>query len=73
MSDLTSEPGIAIDTMANALGKGDPLVAAHVGRAFATDDVAVALNTALMSDGAVIRISAGATLRAADQSRLRDG
>ena len=63
MSDLTSEPGIAIDTMANALGKGDPLVAAHVGRAFATDDVAVALNTALMSDGAVIRISAGATLR----------
>ena len=44
----------------NALGKSDPLVAAHVGRTFATDDVAVALNTALMGDGAVIRVSAGA-------------
>ena len=60
LSDLSPEPGLAIDTMANALGKGDPLVAAHVGQTFATDDVAVALNTALMGDGAVIRISAGA-------------
>jgi len=60
LSDLTSEPGIAIDSMANALSKSDPLVAAHVGQTFATDDVAVALNTALMGDGAVIRISPGA-------------
>jgi Fe-S cluster assembly protein SufD len=60
LSDLASEPGIAVDSMANALGKSDPLVAAHVGRTFATDDVAVALNAALMGDGAVIRVSAGA-------------
>src|SRR5260221_10333923 len=33
-------------TMAEALSKGDPSVAAHVGQTFATDDVAVALNTA---------------------------
>src|SRR5215475_2691535 len=42
LSDLISEPGVTIDSMANALGKGDPLVAAHVGQTFATDDVAVA-------------------------------
>ena len=60
LSDLASEPGLAIGSMADALGKGDPLVAAHVGQTFATDDVAVALNTALMGDGAVIRVSAGA-------------
>src|SRR5262245_41151976 len=59
LSDLTSEPGITIGSMANALGKSDPLVAAHVGKTYATDDVAVALNTALMGDGAVIRISPG--------------
>jgi len=63
LSDLTPEPGLAIDTMANALGKSDPLVTAHVGRTFATDDAAVALNTALMGDGAVIRVSAGAALK----------
>ncbi|MGB8894902.1 MAG: Fe-S cluster assembly protein SufD [Pseudolabrys sp.] len=60
LSDMASEPGLAIGSMADALGKGDPLVAAHVGQTFATDDVAVALNTALMGDGAVIRVSAGA-------------
>jgi Fe-S cluster assembly protein SufD len=60
LSDLAPEPGLAIGSMADALGKGDPLMAAHVGQTFATDDVAVALNTALMGDGAVIRVSAGA-------------
>ncbi|HEX9073402.1 MAG TPA: Fe-S cluster assembly protein SufD, partial [Pseudolabrys sp.] len=54
------EPGLAIASMADALGKGDPLVGTRVGQTFATDDVAVALNTAMMSDGAVIRVSAGA-------------
>ena len=62
LSDLTSEPGIVIGSMANALSKNDPLVVRHVGKTFATDDVAVALNTALMGDGAVIHISAGATM-----------
>lgn len=54
LSDLAPEPGLTIGTMAEALHKSDPLVATHVGRTFATDDVAVALNTALMGDGAVI-------------------
>lgn len=60
LSDLVPEPGLAIGSMADALAKGDPLVAAHVGKTIATEDVGVALNTALMGDGAVIRISAGA-------------
>ena len=63
MSDLAPEPGLTIGSMADALGKGDPLVAAHVGRTFATDDVAIALNTALMGDGAVIHVSAGTALK----------
>ena len=63
LSDVAPEPGLTIGTMADALGKGDPLVAAHVGQTFVTDDVAVALNTALMGDGAVIRVSAGAALK----------
>ena len=63
LSDLVPEAGLAIGSMADALGKGDPQVAAHVGKTFATEDVAVALNTALMGDGAVIRIAAGVTLR----------
>jgi len=60
LSDLVPEPGLAIGSMAEALAKGDPLVAAHVGKTIATEDAAVALNTALMGDGAVIRISAAA-------------
>lgn len=63
LSDLAPEPGLAIGSMANALGKNDPLVATHVGQTFATDDVAVTLNAALMGDGAVIRVSAGAALK----------
>jgi Fe-S cluster assembly protein SufD len=59
MSDLSTEQGVSVGSMAEALGKGDPLVTAHVGRTFATDDAAVSLNTALMGDGAVIRIAAG--------------
>jgi Fe-S cluster assembly protein SufD len=62
LSDLTPEAGLAIGSMADALGKSDPLVTAHVGKTVATDDVAVALNTAMMGDGAVIRISAGVAL-----------
>lgn len=61
LSDLVPEAGLAIGSMADALAKGDPLVAAHVGKIVATEDAAVALNTALMRDGAVLRIFAGAT------------
>ena len=63
LSDLTEEEGLSIGTLADALAKADPLVMAHVGKSFATVDVAVALNTALMGDGAVIKIAAGVTPR----------
>ncbi|MSO66657.1 MAG: Fe-S cluster assembly protein SufD [Pseudolabrys sp.] len=63
LSDLVPEAGLAIGSMADALAKGDPLVAAHVGKTIATDDAALALNTALMGDGAAIRIAAGVTLK----------
>lgn len=62
LSDLSAEPGLTIGSMADALANGDVLVATHVGKVFETDDVAVALNTALMGDGAVIRVAAGTTL-----------
>src|SRR5271169_648984 len=58
LSDLTPEAGLAIGSMADALGNGDPLITAHVDKTIETEDVAVALNTAMMGDGAVIRISA---------------
>ncbi len=63
MSDLSPEDGLTIGSLADALAKGDALVAEHVGQTFATDDVAVALNTALMGDGAVIQVAKGAELR----------
>jgi Fe-S cluster assembly protein SufD len=62
LSDLSPEAGLTIGSMADALAKGDTLVTAHVGKTFKTDDAAVALNTALMGDGAVIRIAAGTQL-----------
>ena len=65
------EPGLTIRSMAQALAAGDPLVAGHLGKVVPTDDVAVALNTAFMDDGAVIHVAAGARARAADPSRLR--
>lgn len=60
LSDLAGlESGLSIRPMAEALAQGDPLVAAHLGKVAANDDVAVALNTAFMGDGAVIRIAEG--------------
>jgi len=57
------EPGLTISSMANALAGGDALVSAHLGRVLpAVNDVAVALNTAFMGDGAVIRLASGATV-----------
>src|SRR5262249_8819167 len=49
-------------SMSRALAAGDPLLAAHLGKVVPTDDVAVALNTAFMGDGAVIHVAAGAAL-----------
>jgi Fe-S cluster assembly protein SufD len=59
LSDLSAETGLRITSMSEALAKGDPLVSAHVGKVFDTKDAAVALNTALMGDGAVIHVAAG--------------
>ena len=50
------------DSLAEALTDTNPLLAAHLGKLAPTADVAVALNTALMGDGAVIRVGAGATI-----------
>jgi Fe-S cluster assembly protein SufD len=63
LSDMAPEAGLSIGSMAVALAKGDALVAAHVGKTIETDDAAVALNTALMGDGAVIRIAAATQLK----------
>ena len=63
LSDLAGlEPGLRIGSLAQALGRGDGELAGHLGQTVPTNDVAVALNTALMGDGAVIRVAAGAAL-----------
>jgi Fe-S cluster assembly protein SufD len=63
LSDLADlEAGLAISSMGRALATGDPRLLARIGRVVPTDDVAVALNTAFMGDGAVIHIAAGAAL-----------
>jgi Fe-S cluster assembly protein SufD len=63
LSDLSPEAGLTIGSLAEALAKGDAMVAGHIGKTFATEDVAVALNTALMGDGAVIQIAKGAEIK----------
>jgi Fe-S cluster assembly protein SufD len=63
LSDLAGlEPGLSIGSMAAALASGDPQVTGLLGKLVPTDDAAVALNTAFMGDGAVIRVGDGAAL-----------
>ena len=63
LSDLAGlEPGLTVSTLAAALAAGDAALTAHLGKLAPANDVAVALNTALMGDGAVIRVTAGATI-----------
>jgi Fe-S cluster assembly protein SufD len=63
LSDLAGlEAGLTIRSLAQALASGDPQVAAHLGKVVPTGDVAVALNTAFMGDGAVVHVAAGAAL-----------
>src|SRR5438477_3795707 len=60
LSDLAGlDAGLTIMPMARALAAGDPQVVKTLGTVVPTDDVAVALNTAFMGDGAVIRIADG--------------
>lgn len=64
LSDLAGlERGLTIRSMAQALTGGDPLIAQYLGKVVVgVDDMAVALNTALMGDGAVIHVAAGAAV-----------
>jgi Fe-S cluster assembly protein SufD len=63
LSDLTHlESGLTVGSLADALADDDPMLTQHLGKLAPASDVAVALNTALMGDGAVIRIAAGATI-----------
>jgi Fe-S cluster assembly protein SufD len=63
LSDIAAlEPGLTVTSLAAALAEGDATVAAHLGKIAPADNVAVALNTALMGDGAVIRLGEGSTI-----------
>ena len=63
LSDTANlEPGLTVGSLAKALADDDPLLATHLGKLAPASDVAVALNTALMGDGAVVRIAAGSTI-----------
>jgi Fe-S cluster assembly protein SufD len=63
LSDTAAlEPGLAVNSLAAALSSEDSALTAHLGKLAPASDVAVALNTALMGDGAVIRIAAASTI-----------
>jgi Fe-S cluster assembly protein SufD len=64
LSDLADlSPGLSIRSMAQALRAGDPLVVGNLGKVVAAErEGVVALNTALMRDGAVIHVAKGATV-----------
>jgi Fe-S cluster assembly protein SufD len=63
LSDFAAlEPGLTVGSLADALSNGDPTLNSHLGKLAPASDAAVALNTALMGDGAVIRIAAGSTI-----------
>jgi Fe-S cluster assembly protein SufD len=63
-SDLAKlEPGLSITSLAQALSENEADVVARLAVVGPADgDVAAALNTAFMGDGAVIRIADGATI-----------
>ncbi len=63
LSDTAAlEPGLTIKSLAAALAEEDPALSAHLGKLAPAGDVAVALNTALMGDGAVVAVAPGATI-----------
>jgi Fe-S cluster assembly protein SufD len=62
LSDLASlEAGLTIASLSDALGSNDPAVNA-IGKVVPTKDIAVALNTAFMTDGVVIGVAEGAQI-----------
>jgi Fe-S cluster assembly protein SufD len=63
LSDLGGlEEGLSVGSLAAALADGHAMLSEKLGKLAPSSDVAVALNTALMGDGAVIRIGAGSTI-----------
>jgi Fe-S cluster assembly protein SufD len=64
LSDLSDlSPGLTIRSMAQALAAGDPLIDDNLGKVVPADgEGVVALNTALMRDGAVVHVAKGATV-----------
>ena len=63
LSDTSAlEKGLIVRSLADALSGSDPILATHLGKLAPATDIAVALNTAMMSDGAVIGVGAGATI-----------
>jgi Fe-S cluster assembly protein SufD len=60
LSDLAGlEEGLTITSLASALAGSDAWLLQQLGTAVPTGDIAVALNTAFMSDGVVVRVAAG--------------
>src|SRR5215213_4962354 len=64
LSDLEKlSPGLTIRPMAQALASGDPLVVDNLGKVVPAErEGVIALNTALMRDGALIHVAKGATV-----------
>ena len=63
LSDLARlEPGLTVGSMAQALAAGNRDLLTRLNHVVPTDDVAVALNTAFMGDGALIHVAQGAAL-----------
>src|SRR6476620_2796508 len=62
-SDLAGlESGLAITSMAKTLTSGDPAITTRLGNIVSSGDIALALNTAFMCDGAVIEVAPGTAL-----------
>ncbi len=64
LSDTAAlEDGLSVTSLAAALAGNDEDVTRHLGKLAPASDVAVALNTAFMGDGAVIRVQPGAAIK----------
>ncbi|HEY8333567.1 MAG TPA: Fe-S cluster assembly protein SufD [Tardiphaga sp.] len=63
LSDLVDlEAGLTVRSMASALAADEPLLSQRLGDVVPMDDPALALNTALASDGVVIAVSPGVNI-----------
>jgi Fe-S cluster assembly protein SufD len=63
LSDLSNlEAGLTIGSLAQALAQGDAAIVSQLGTIVPSDDVALALNTAFMGDGVVVRVAPGVSL-----------